>query len=391
MRNFTRLLVGLALLCLFSNAIAQQPAGRTLNMPLFTTYLDATDYAFSNLDKSYVTTGILYDRAFKNAHLDVFQPDENSSAGHWLQAYYELYEASTDRTSLLTSDDMDNLVYEAANNTATVPLGVISAEFNVLNYDAIETTVSGTPYVLKTGYTAAQTFLTKRVVVASPLVPSIPKGTTGFSMPRWATFSCGTVYVTSIVVNFGDGNLVRTFSPGGLSQPVIFNTEGEKILEFTIKLSNGTQKSARASILVTNDQRVDNSQARALAYPKPDIVGIVDSSDIWATIPFQGYEDNRAMPGYGQYLTYFAAGRTKLRKPLIIIDGFDPGEERFAQTVYDRKLLYLNNVGRNVNLGDELRENTPNSGYDVIVLNLPKYHLLYFNIRYVTRSVSDVI
>jgi hypothetical protein len=94
---------------------------------------------------------------------------------------------------------------------------------------------------------------------------------------------------------------------------------------------------------------------------------------VWATIPFQGYEEQSASLGYGQYLTYYAQGRTQLRKPIIIIDGFDPLEERNCEAIYRVRLKYQDSQTTQSFLGDEFRYPTPSAGYDVIILNAPKY------------------
>lgn len=194
MKKILSLITGLALLCPIFTVVAQSE--RINNVPLSEEYVTTADYAFTSLDKNFVSTGILYDRVFKTSRLEAFQSSEYSNAGHWLQAYYELYQASYDRNNLLSQDDMDNLIYENTRG-ASVPLGVIFANFNTLNSDAVDLQANG-QYQLKNGYNASQLFSGRESVVASSLVPSIPKGTTGFSLPRWATFSCGSVYVTNV-------------------------------------------------------------------------------------------------------------------------------------------------------------------------------------------------
>ncbi|MDQ6482155.1 RICIN domain-containing protein [Dyadobacter sp. LHD-138] len=370
MRNFFCLFIGAALLCPIFRTVAQQIT--PLNLPQHEDHLSAADYAFGNLNKSYVTTGILYDRAFKNAHLETFSATEPSNSGHWLNAYYELYQGAYNKNNKLTFNQMRDMVYRSIQESNTIPIGVMLANFNVLNYDALDV-AANKMYELKPGFSAAQTFLQKENVVAAFLVSSIPKGTSSFGFPKWATFSCRNEYVTSVRVNFGEGNPERTFYPDGLSQSATFNTEGEKTVLFTINLNNGTQKTGRATITVTAEPQGGSSVARTLSYPSIDDISMIDSTDIWAAIPFQGYDESTASPGYGQYLTYYAEGRSQLRKPIIIIDGFDPAEERNAHNIYHRRLLYNLTPTLESKLGNELRRNTPGNGYDVIILNLPKY------------------
>ncbi|PWJ57874.1 hypothetical protein CLV98_10554 [Dyadobacter jejuensis] len=142
MKNISSLFLGMAILCSFGSVLAQS----NTSLPIFNTCEEATQYAFRDLDQTKITKGILYDRVFKNAHLELFQSAENSHAGHWKQAYFELYHASNNNSQMLNSDNLDNLIYESYESTLTVTLGVLAAEFNVLNYDVVETTSTGSPY-----------------------------------------------------------------------------------------------------------------------------------------------------------------------------------------------------------------------------------------------------
>jgi hypothetical protein len=96
MKKIYRLFLGLALLCPVSSTTAQNE--KVMNVPQYEDHVQAADYAFSNLNKSFVATGILYDRVFKNAHLETFLPTEPSNSGHWLNAYYELHQAYSKAT-----------------------------------------------------------------------------------------------------------------------------------------------------------------------------------------------------------------------------------------------------------------------------------------------------
>lgn len=55
------------------------------------TYRQGTDAAFVNLDKSGITTGILYSRVFAYAALDTYQSSDTLSFGLFKQAFSELY------------------------------------------------------------------------------------------------------------------------------------------------------------------------------------------------------------------------------------------------------------------------------------------------------------
>ena len=89
----------------------------------------------------------------------------------------------------------------------------------------------------------------------------------------------------------------------------------------------------------------------------------VSSQIITSTIAYQGYDESQAYFGEGEYQLFLDNIDGVLDKPIIIIDGFDPGDERDISMLYNG----LNFNGEN--LADILRD----EGYDFIALNAPLY------------------
>ena len=89
----------------------------------------------------------------------------------------------------------------------------------------------------------------------------------------------------------------------------------------------------------------------------------VSSQIITSTIAYQGYDESQAYFGEGEYQLFLDNIDGVLDKPIIIIDGFDPGDERDIFMLYNG----LNFNGEN--LADILRD----EGYDFIALNAPLY------------------
>lgn len=58
-------------------------------------YAEKADSLFANLDKSLITTGILYDRTFPLSRFDLYNPATETVDYEYIsQAYYELYQAA---------------------------------------------------------------------------------------------------------------------------------------------------------------------------------------------------------------------------------------------------------------------------------------------------------
>ncbi len=84
---------------------------------------------------------------------------------------------------------------------------------------------------------------------------------------------------------------------------------------------------------------------------------------ISATIPYQGYEETQPLLGQGEYQVFLDNVDGVLDKPIIIIDGYDPGDSRDITALYNA-LDY--GTG---NLADVIRD----EGFDVVILNAPVY------------------
>ncbi|MFK5982956.1 MAG: T9SS type A sorting domain-containing protein [Flavobacteriaceae bacterium] len=84
---------------------------------------------------------------------------------------------------------------------------------------------------------------------------------------------------------------------------------------------------------------------------------------ITASIEYQGYDEAQAYFGEGEYQIFLDNVDGVLDKPVILIDGFDPGDSRDIAALYG--LLDFDGG----NLADILRD----EGFDLVALNAPQY------------------
>lgn len=84
---------------------------------------------------------------------------------------------------------------------------------------------------------------------------------------------------------------------------------------------------------------------------------------IVATIPYQGYEETQEYFGEGEYEIFLDDVDGILDHPIIVLDGFDPGDSRDITGLYNS----LEFGGQN--MADILRA----EGFDIVVLNAPQY------------------
>jgi hypothetical protein len=85
---------------------------------------------------------------------------------------------------------------------------------------------------------------------------------------------------------------------------------------------------------------------------------------ITANIAYQGYDETQAYFGEGEYEIYLDNVDGVLDKPIIVLDGFDPGDSR------DIPGLYASLSFDGQNMADILRD----EGFDIVILNAPLYN-----------------
>lgn len=85
---------------------------------------------------------------------------------------------------------------------------------------------------------------------------------------------------------------------------------------------------------------------------------------ITANIAYQGYDETQAYFGQGEYEIYLDNVDGVLDKPIIVLDGFDPGDSR------DIPGLYASLSFDGQNMADILRD----EGFDIVILNAPLYN-----------------
>lgn len=84
---------------------------------------------------------------------------------------------------------------------------------------------------------------------------------------------------------------------------------------------------------------------------------------ITATIAYQGYDETQAYYGQGEFEIFPDNVDGILDRPIIVLDGFDPGDSR------DIPGLYASLSFDGQNMADILRD----EGFDIVILNAPMY------------------
>lgn len=376
---------------LFLEANSQTiPAGENISL----------DQQLSNINQTSVTSGIIYERVIQIANIYNFNSTttfNTANFNYFQQALDEMNRASNG-TKFTTLDNFKNLI---ATTTAEnqVDLSILNTQYHILNYNEDNPSQGGLTFNTSTNkfvqISGKVPFYMLNTSIIAPTKDYVSGTSVIYKIRNDLYFKNGTKNIKTLVANFGDG-INRTLISSQLltnqNITVNYTSSGEKISTFTITYSDNTTLTTYGKIFF---QFVDSTSRDATAgcfatdpY-KQDF-------QLQADIPFAGYvAGDPTIKAKIDYRVFYGNTNTdkKIRKPIIIIDGFDPGDKRKIEDcdcenipdcaarnttngVFDSEkhramvdlMEYYNGPSKKLLL-PELRL----LGYDVIMVNHPKY------------------
>lgn len=170
-------------------------------------------------------------------------------------------------------------------------------------------------------------------------------------------------------------DLIFNLSNRNISKIEVFDNQWKVIqpdVPFQIYFAENSNQSIKYRITFDNDEAVIQSFGIEIRNKKLASGSGLDTNfapdeihTITSTIGFQGYDETEAHQGIGEYEIFLDTVDGILDRPVILIDGFDPGDGRDIDAMYHM----LDFGGTGENLADLIRA----EGYDVILLNFPVY------------------
>ena len=361
--NLFQCLIAIMLLLPFS-MIAQQ-------LENITTYKQESANALAPLlqaDATLFKNSILYDRVMPLANLRETNAVMETNTTHFKRAWQELYDArATPTNKHIALKDFNKLVTHYQNQ-GTIPVGFLHLDFtqftNTALTDLEEDRTTIDQLATRNRATTASPYENKHLFLVSPITESSIK--TPANTP--VNFQFGTLGVQQATTNITTlqviyNNVTKTIIQNGtLTQPNFsfsFANSGLKILQFKATLNNNQQLISNATVNVT----IQNVLAKSNTI-----------KDIFATEAFRGYDEhtdcNGNCFGKGEYQVFLGKNNTQLTKPLIILDGFDPGDERKINNGKGSIVYLINNDDKETNM-----QKFYDAGFDVVILNFPKYKI----------------
>lgn len=357
MRKF---FIALAFLPFFATLHAQDPDAINI------------DSLLVNVDLSGLNTEILYDRVFPLSQLEIFNDSINLAGRRYFeQSLLELRKASLNQKF---SDYQElRTLYSPDSLFNVVDIGIINATYQKLNFnesneslgalrisDSLFEKIENNEPILKENH----------LLLVAPLKEFVMGNSISFKFNSSFLFQETTnKSLVSLIANFDTNTDYLIFENNQFVQTEVeipYTEEGDKILTFTATFQDGSSKITQGIL--------------HLKLPAPPATDpLIDDHTLWGDIPWQGFNETSAHVGKLFYRTFYHTnnGNTlkKLVKPLIIIDGFDPGDKRKIQ---DSDSPLPNNEHRSIEemMSYTVNNNTislipilRNLGYDVVIVN----------------------
>jgi hypothetical protein len=373
-----------------------------LSLPLFSQVSDAYKTQMESIfqvDRSYVTTGLLQDYGFYYTNVDKFNGVRSDTSyleyGEFQSLYSSIYTYRFNSNQTLP--DPLTLFAQIENSATQFNQTANGRTANALPSENEQSTVllCGLHYNYErfksTAVSSNLVFISNNIIYDQAGRPTTPyeikeafaivpfrtqlKGTTQqFVFKSDAFFSNTGKTIGNIMIDFGEG-----FHTYAINTPVSYNfgSVGEKTIRFRLNYTDGTYMESHSKLnILESDNGTSGSPAGryvganvdSLDFPLNDGVTI-------APKPYQG------VVGRARVTIEYSGTDRVLRRPLIIVEGFDAWKILHADepenNVSFEDMIFRFGDGRDGNLNvriaefgnQTLNDLLDNAGYDLIVID----------------------
>ena len=306
-----------------------------------------------DLLKNNTKTKILYNRVYPVSNATHLKPYE-ISAPQFLQIYHEIQRA--DFLGRFPTLAEIQKIADKGFRENYIPLSLFIVDFENLKPEVLSSdkvNINGKNQIEISDH-SQNIFSETQLNLLAPLLPKTKENRVQFKLEFPLNFN--TTFRKVAFVEIKEGNAWRKIT---LNEEFYLNfpQNGKNTVLYKIHFEDGKILSQSFVIDVQYQKRApENRENPSLL---PNIVTSISS-----TIPYKGYGEAASFLGKGEFEIYLDTVDGILDKPIILVDGFDPGDTRNTSAIYQ-----LLNYGTNQNLGDLIRA----QGYDVVVLNFPTY------------------
>ncbi|WP_299889129.1 hypothetical protein [uncultured Lacinutrix sp.] len=293
--------------------------------------------------------------SFPVINLDDYQENTNS-----VYSYYQAYKmvSENDLQNRLSTLETLELKAKNAKQNNIVALSILNTDFEVINPEAfnnnkIALDVEG---FLVEAENADNIYNKNTLSIAAPLQFSHKGLNVVFNLSENAIFNTTNKNISSIAIDFGNNEGFKTITKN-TNLNISYQDKGSKTITTILSFSDGSTTTSQSTI----DIKYSNEDLQTLFNRAP--IPFTSSNTTAPNLTPYG-EANEI--GTGEYEIFLSPDGV-FDKPIILIDGFDPGDGRDITGLYD--LLAFDDNGTSSNLADLVRA----EGFDVVILNFPVY------------------
>ena len=353
-----------------------------------TEYAKTIDNITQYLDKSPISTGILYDRTPHYALLTFFNQFgrvDTTNTEHLLQAYYEMQQSSYNKSGFTNTSVYRNSI-ESMNLQNKIPIMVADYNYQTLALNSIDNGLLNysNGYLNYVSGVTPAIYTNNRIQLVAPMTINCSGLSFTFSLRPWMILSNNNAAISYISLSFSDGSsTVNIYQNQDVA--VTFNQYGSITADITVHYNNGDSFSNLSAFTIAT---ISNNSLSALKsglgktnLNKSSIIspmGMYEDNfppckapeQVVADLSWQGESETRAKKARGDLYYYYSnCNDQTVRKPVLVIDGLDPEDTRKGPEIYGKWFSYLDQNGNPISLGLELRQ----QGFDFIILDLPHY------------------
>jgi len=287
------------------------------------------DQMLVNINKSSVTSGIIYERVGTFANLYHYNKElDTADVNYFEEALSEMYYGSN-KTKFISNSALRQLYTPTTN---VIDIGIINTQYQLLNYDSSNESLGGLTLSnnLFSQIPGKPPFLGSSVVVIAPLKQSAYGSSS-------LLFNNGTKTIKNLSADLGDGisrnvivNGSLILSSASVDYPIVQN--GYKYLKFTVTFNDNSTHVTYGKIYARYSPPHE-SGLKPGPQDGPIIDKLIDYDSINATVAFKGYDETAGTLAHLEYRVFYrnSAVQKTIMKPIIISDGFDPGDKRKIQ------------------------------------------------------------
>jgi Secretion system C-terminal sorting domain len=365
----------MALLCLLLNTTARaQHDSIIVNIDAKYPYQQGFDKIFANITKQYINTGIWYDRVQPLAYLQYYNDSIATNKEYFVQAYYELYNASLDNSKIRNIAQVSNWI-AFYRQEDIIPIGIISANYNLF----ADTIVGDSMIAYKNGLfydgpKIAKAFKQKTFTYAALLCDKLESGKAYNVKFTDLIFENNYNTVASVTIHlaYPNGDVDDVQLQKNESKAISFAQAGSFNISIELTYANGSTQEFNQNLVIEK-----GAEKRVSAYTNPlcdpqfyNFNG--NNGILTASLPFDGIQ------GVADTRVYFRIANTipnnpgastcatTIARPLIMLDGIDDKGARNHVGIYEGFLKYFDAaINDTIQIGDSIRR----LGFDIIIFN----------------------